>query len=133
MTTQPQPTAFWGPQKRYMRDTDWPWPFRMHLQVHDMQPGDLWNPAHKAALYTKRILTPTGSPGNFKIYVSPLFWQYRHRPERFHIHVDYDFPPHTFFEVRIQHLRQQFAYNNITDPTGVFAYGGYATLAWETT
>lgn len=131
MSYRPKPTTFWGPQKNYMRLPDWPYPFNIHLQLHDLQPGEFWNPTDGAAAQVKRILTPTGSPGNFKLFVAPLFWQYRHKPERFHIHGDFSFPPHTYFEVVIQHGPQQFAYNNITEPEGVFAHSGYASMAWE--
>lgn len=133
MNKTPKPTAFWGPQHPYMRLPDWPWPYQIHLQLHDMQPGDLWTDADGILLQTKRILPPTGSPGNFKLGAPPWFYQYRHQVPTIWIVVQWFTIVHTTFLIRIRHLRQQFAYNEILSPDGVFAYGGYATMSWEAT
>lgn len=133
MSPPTKPTAFWGPQKRYMNYTDWPWPYQIHLQLHDMLPGTYWNGPDGILLQNKRILLPTGSAGNFRLPDPPWFFQYRHRLDKIWIIVQWYTIVHTTFKIQIHHLRQQFAYNEILDPAGVFAYGGYASLAWEAT
>jgi len=131
MSPFPKPTAFFGPQKRYMRTADWPWPYNIHLQLHDMQPGDYWNDAHGVLLQQKRILTPTGAPGNFKLGANPWFFQYQHAPGYVNLNVQWFVIPHRTFILWPLHLIHRFAYNQIQSPDGVFAYGGYATMSWE--
>lgn len=130
---RPKPTAFWGPQFAYQRLEDWPWPYRFFLQLHEMRPGEFWNDADGIILQTQQILTPAPAAGNFRKATTPIFFQYRHRPDRFHIRVDHNATATHTFEVHIQHGPQQFAYNNILKPEGVFAFGGYATLSREAT
>jgi len=131
MSPFPKPTAFFGPQKRYMRTADWPWPYNIHLQLHDMQPGEHWTDTGGILLQNKRILTPTGIPGTFQIADRPWLYQVRHFIGEFSIIAEYIRPRHNTFDLHLQHLRHQFAYNEVQSPTGVFAYGGYATMSWE--
>lgn len=131
MSTAPKPTVFWGPNHPYYDLAQWPWPFNIHLQLHDMLPGDLWTDADGILLQQKRILTPTGTPGNFRLGDNPWFYQYRHIPGQFRLVATWFRTVHDTYILNIVHLTQRFSYNQIQSPTGVFAYGGYATLAWE--
>jgi len=131
MSPTPKPTIFSSPQKSYMRYDHWPWPSCVHLQLHDMQPGDHWNATDGILLQNKRILLPVGGPGNYQLSDPPWFFQYRHRSDKIWIHVFSYTVGHATFEVGIEHHHHKHAHNEIQSPDDVFAYGGYATISWK--
>ena len=133
MATPKHPSTFWGPQFNYMRLEDWPWDLEIHLQLHDMQEGEFWNDADGIILQSPHILLPLGFEGNFLTVDMPFFYQYRHRPELFRIAITSFDQLNFVFSFTIVHGPNQFAYNELTDPAGVFAFGGFATLSAKRT
>ena len=131
MTQRDPVSTFWGPQKAYMDPLQWPWPFNIHLQLYGLQPGALWDPGDAPEIFLPHILTPIGSPGHFIWFNYPWFFQYRHRHDMFRIRCTWSRVIHQTFEFHIHHGVQQFAYNEITEPAGVFAFDGSASIAWE--
>jgi len=126
-------STFYGPQHAFYRQDQWPAPCKYHLQLHDMLPGDLWEPAKETALYTPQILLPTGQWNHWRKLGPPFFYLFRQRLVGSHIHVSSYVPPHNFFICELPCGVHTFAYTLIKSPVGVFAYGGYATLSRERT
>jgi len=114
-----------------MREEDWPWPFNIHVQFHDLQPGEFWNAPDNIILTSPQILTPTGAPGHWRHVDLPFFFQYRQLFRGTHLIVDSFTQLNRFWRINVVHGPNQFAYNEFTEFDGVFAFGGFATMAWE--
>lgn len=131
MTQVRKRSTFLGPQHAFYQQADWPAPCRYHLQIYDVLPGALWNPAFEAQLYQPKILLPTGMWNHWRLIDAPFFFLYKQRLDDIKIHVDYFFPPRTFFRCKLHLGVTTFARNQLLDPVDQFAYDGYATLSRE--
>lgn len=130
MTTRHRST-FYGPQRAIqLRYPDWV----IHMQLHDLQPGEFWNPAKEADLLGLKVLTPrlTATSAFFEFRGPDFIWSFRISNRRNQILcTDIVFIPRRVFFLRFPFAVHTFAYSSQTDPAGFTAIGGSATISWK--
>lgn len=124
-------STFLGPQRAIQtRYPNWV----IHMQFFDIEPGEFWTPAYEADLLTPRILTPhpTASRALFQYYSPQFVWIFRIGLIWNWIQIRTNRPERIFAFTHIIHFgAQSFAYNDQTDPAGVYGINGSATISWK--
>jgi hypothetical protein len=69
-------TKFFGPQIGYFT----PPPLsRILLTLHNLEHGDLWNPAFETELLTPQLLAPLATLTTWRVSTTNFIWTYHHR------------------------------------------------------
>jgi len=137
-STREPATKFFGPNHRF-GDVDPE--LRVRVQLHNLEPGEFWQPALEAELLTSRVLSPLFDNIVYR-YVGTNFiyrWHYRTFPHRDpagdlehlielnvrwlgNLSIAFSFIPN-FLEVA-------WMMNRLLTPTGNYSIKGSATLSW---
>ena len=129
MTQRDPVSIFFGPHRGFEDLAQWPPTIELHLQLHGLQPGDLTTPPLNPTLFDPPILTPT--PGNWRAIVSRISYLLIHTILEQSLTVLERAPAGNYFFLETPFAITRWAYNQITDPAGVSAFGGSATLSWK--
>lgn len=128
LTTQEPSTKFYGPNRRYQKVQGNN--VRVIGTVFNLQPGDTWNPAFEAELLTPRILVPHLTAHCYIFVSTNFFWALFWDLERTEYVVrrlaggQFAFRFNPVFGVH------SWCINELTGPTGNYAYGGTGTISW---
>lgn len=124
--TRPK-SIFMGPHHRFFNV---PFPGRLLLRLHNLQPGEFVQPLHLILAQRPRVLNPTGL-GPFWFQLDTIF-QFTFRQDFLAIVLSAFYLPlgTEFFNLTLHLGVTTFAYNSITAPAGRFAFGGTVTLTW---
>lgn len=124
--TRPK-SIFFGPHHRFF---NFPFPGRILLQLHNLQPGEFVQPLHLILAHRPRVLLPfTFAPFWFQLDTT---FQFVFRQSFLATDLIAVYLPlgTQFFNLPIHLGVNTFAYNTITAPAGRFAFGGTVTLTW---
>lgn len=124
-------SIFWGPHRSFEDLAQWPATIEMHLQLFGLQPGDLTTPPLPSILFTPKILTPTDTPGRWLIVAFPFAFTLIHTTLERSLSVLRIIDTQPVFNLIVPFAVNVWAYNLLTDPAGVFAFNGSATLSWK--
>jgi len=128
-TTQEPSTKFFGPNAPFRKA--WQSPWRVLMQVHNLEPGSLWVPAWQAELLTPRTLIGIEANDIWVHVATNFLWAVHWRFPRIELTVrclaigrPYAFRMMPEFGV------SKWGVNQLTDPAGNFAINGTATMSW---
>jgi len=127
-TTQEPSTKFYGPNFRFHRA--WQSPFRILMQVHNLQPGEFWNPAWEPEVLAPRILTGIEINDIYVFIASNFLWAVHWRFPRIELTVRrLGSGPFAFRMCPVFGVHK-WAKNELTVSAGNYSYAGTATMSW---
>lgn len=132
-------TKFFGPSVGYFLP---PPASRIHLTLHNLEPGDLWNPTHAAELATTQILTPLLDFQAWRFRSTNYVWTYHHYPlghwygGNFYIgreEISVVGPNRTPWVFSMYPLLgvHKWCRNRFRDPVAVAAFNGTCTFSYQ--
>lgn len=130
MTPPPATTWTLGLNRRYPDFPNWPSPWTLQLQLHNLSPGDTWIPALEAELLTLRTLVAGPNPGTFRFRTPNFAWLFQFFLFAPRIQVNHRGTGTQAFIFFFRTLEAHRVNNTILAPTGQYAFGGGATFAW---
>lgn len=127
-TTREPSTKFYGPN----------YPFviaavgqEVHVQLHNLQPGQHWNPIFEGVLLSKHILLPAIGQKKWQVIDFPFGFEWIHQVDLVRLRVVFLLNGSEVFIFSIQFAITKWMMNELLEPAGNFAFGGSATLAWK--
>lgn len=138
-STQPA-TKWFGPSMPF---APLPLTSRVHIQLHNIQPGQFWNPAKEADLLTPIVCSPIPAVPQW-LGVS-TFFSFRFHYRQWRLIGGIRVPDHRIeltvregagifpiaFRFDPDFAITEWMVNNITDPIGAYGINGTATLAFQ--
>lgn len=127
------PPATWtlGLNRRFPDFANWPSPWTLDLQLHNLSPGEFWNPAFETELHTLRTLIAGPNPGTFVFRTPNFAWLFQFFIFEPRIQVNSRTTGTQAFLFFFRSAEHQRVRNDITDPADQYAFDGTATFAWH--
>ena len=124
-------SIFWGPHRGFEDLLAWPPTVQLHLRLFGLEPGSLSTPPLDPLLFTPKVLLPTLIPGTWGAFSFPFGFSVDHRVDARRLLVLNILDNSLVFQLEVPFALDRWAYNLITDPAGVHAFNGSATLSWK--
>lgn len=127
-TTREPSTKFYGPNYPFVIAAAGQ---EVHVQLHNLQPGQFWNPVWEPQLIRPHILNPFPGRKQWDLIDPPFRFVWIHQVDQMTLDVTNLVGGTKAFEFHIDFAITKWMMNELLVPAGNYAFGGSATLAWK--
>lgn len=105
-------------------------PFRITMQIHDYIPGEHWVDADKQPLEIGHCLFQQPEPCMWQVVTPIYLFTWWFRLTHTEVHVAHRPSTYSAFHVITDEICALKVVSTQNDPSGLFAYGGWAEMGW---
>lgn len=116
----------WGPGKTF---GDGDTPFYISMSLHDLEPGNSYDPDHDQLVLTPHLLEQIGMC-SWRIKDGIFTWGWKFTHDETHVGVTRILDGHPVFEHTSATLCNSFVINHIVQPVNTVYMFGYALFHW---